>query len=427
MTHSSEPTPEIRPARRIGLLRPSWLQKHLHEATEANARGAGIIMLALGGPDKPPHSLVAETLCEESYREDVHSYQPDEGRAELRTAIARWYARQYGVEGLDADTEVTTLMGSKEGLLLLTLALADPGDAVLVPNPGNPAYRAAAEIAGARVVEYRLSAEGGWLPDFDALEREDLSGVRMMWANYTHMPTGRAATDGVYERLVEFGRRHGILIAHHNPYSFTLSEHPTSIMQVPGARDIAVELNSLSRSHNMAGWRIGMLVGRADIVAWVNRLKANIDSGQFRPMEHAAAVALELGPKWYAELNRMYARRREIAVTMLRTAGCTVDMPQSGIFVWARIPQGYASSEEFCERLLAEAKILVAPGSMFGSAGEGYVRVSLCAPSARMAAAVTRVEVMLGLKPRSALSEHPKVAAAKRRRRRSSHRKPRKK
>lgn len=423
--------PHIAPAHRIGLLRPSWLHTRLKEATEANARGAGIIMLAIGGPDKPPHSLVAETLCEECYREDVHSYQPGEGRAELRRAIADWYERRYGVSGLDPDTEVTTLMGSKEGLLLLTLALTNPGDAVLVPNPGNPAYRAAAEMAGAEVLEYELTAAGGWLPDFDALERTDLSRVRLMWANYTHMPTGTPPTLQLYERLVDFGCRHNIVIGHHNPYSFTLSDRPMSIMQAHGARRIAVELNSLSRSHNMAGWRMGMLVGSSDIVEWVNRLKANIDSGQFRPMERAAAVALELGPKWYSELNRMYARRRDIAVTMLRTAGCSVEMPQSGIFVWARIPDSYPSSVDFCRRLLDEARILVAPGSMFGTGGERYVRVSLCAPSSRLRAAVTRVEVMLGIKPRGAMSQRPEKVSNRRsgslRRRKTSNRKASKK
>lgn len=385
--------PTITPALRVGNISEYYFARKLREVARLNAEGADIISMAIGGPDRPPHQSVIEALCDSARRDDTHSYQPGGGIPELRQAFARFYKRWYGVD-IDPATELNPLIGSKEGILHISLALLNPGDGVLVPNPGYPTYTSASHLAMAEIYPYDLTADGGWLPDFDALERLPLDKIKLMWINYPHMPTGTRATRELFERVVDFGRRHNIVIAHDNPYSFILNDTPLSIMQIPGAKEIAIELNSMSKSHNMAGWRMAMLTSNAEFIQWIVKVKSNVDSGQFRPMMLAAAKALDLDSEWYDSVNATYARRREIVERIMVALGCTFDPAQRGMFLWGRIPDSEPSGEALTERVLRDARVFIAPGFIFGSNGDRYIRLSLCATEANLLRALDRINKM---------------------------------
>ena len=292
---------------------------------------------------------------------------------------------------LDPSKEILPLIGSKEGILHVSLALLNPGDGVLVPNPGYPTYTSVSRLAQAEVFNYDLTEENGWLPDFDQLEKMPLERIKLMWINYPHMPTGTQATPELLQRIVDFGRRHGIVIAHDNPYSFILNENPTSLLQIEGAKDVAIELNSMSKSHNMAGWRMGMLASNPTMIEWILKVKSNIDSGQFRPMMLAAVKGLEADKSWYDTLNATYARRRAVAEEVMTALGCTFDPTQRGLFLWGRIADSESGSEAVADRALYESRVFVTPGFIFGSNGDRYIRISLCATEEKLREALARI------------------------------------
>ena len=384
----------ISPAQRLASVSEYYFSRKLKEVAQLNAQGMDIISLAIGSPDQPPSDATIETLCREARCPDAHGYQPTCGIPQLREAMAQFYARWYGVS-LDPLTEIQPLIGSKEGILHVTLALVNPGERVLVPNPGYPTYTSLSRLLGCEVCYYDLLPEHGWQPDFEALERMDLTGVKLLWCNYPHMPTGAAARRKTYEQLVDFGRRHGIVIVNDNPYSFILGQERLSILQVEDARDVCIEFNSLSKSHNMPGWRVGMIATNAQFIQWILRVKSNIDSGTFRPLQLAAATALENSDEWHTAANvDVYARRRHIAEEIMHALGCTFDPSQVGMFLWGRIPDCYADVEVLTERILHEARVFLTPGFIFGSNGQRYVRISLCASEARMAEALQRIQAI---------------------------------
>ena len=292
---------------------------------------------------------------------------------------------------LDPDKEIQPLIGSKEGILHITLAFVNPGDGVLVPNPGYPTYTSVSRLAEAKIHYYDLTEEGHWLPDFEALERMDLDGVKLMWVNYPHMPTGASATKQVMQQLVDFGRRHGIVIVNDNPYSFILHRERLSLLAAEGAREVAIEMNSLSKSHNMAGWRMGMVAAQPKFIEWILRVKSNIDSGQFRPMMKAAIEALHAPDEWYAEVNAEYARRRTVAEQIMAALGCHIDPKQGGLFLWGRIPDDYRDAEQLADEVLERARVFIVPGFIFGSRGNRYVRLSLCATVDKLQEALNRI------------------------------------
>ena len=383
----------IQPADRLSLVSEYYFSRKLKEVAKLNAEGRDIISLAIGSPDMPPSPETIETLCENARKADAHGYQPTMGTPELREAMAGFYQRWYGVE-LDPATEIQPLIGSKEGILHVTLALCNPGDKVLVPNPGYPTYTSLSKILGQEIVNYDLLEENGWQPDFEQLERMDLSGVKLMWTNYPNMPTGGRATRALYERLVDFARRHDIVIVNDNPYSFILNrEEHLSILQVPGAKECCIEFNSMSKSHNMPGWRVGLLATNSTFVQWILKIKSNIDSGTFRPMQLAAAKAYENSDAWHMQANvETYAGRRKTAEEIMTQLGCTFDPTQQGMFLWGRIPDSYEDVEVLTERVLHEARVFIAPGFIFGSNGKRYIRISLCAKDEKMKEALERIK-----------------------------------
>lgn len=381
---------EITPARRVATISEYYFSRKLREVAALNAKGLDIVSLGIGGPDRMPDAQVIAALCESARKPDSHSYQPFGGIPELRRAYADWYARHYGVQ-VDPDTELQPLIGSKEAVLHISLTFLNPGDGVLVPNPGYPTYTSASRLAEAEIFPYELKEENGWLPDFEALERLPLERIKLMWVNYPHMPTGATASVGLFERIVDFGKRHGIVIAHDNPYSFILNDHPLSILQVEGAKEIAIELNSLSKSHNMAGWRMGVAVSNPQFVRWLVKVKSNVDSGQFKPAMEAAVKALALPDEWYDGLNREYRRRREVAERIMTALGCTFREEQRGLFLWGRIPDDMPDAETLTERVLHENRVFITPGFIFGTAGNRYIRISLCATADRLQEALDRI------------------------------------
>ena len=381
----------IEPAQRVSMVKEYYFSKKLKEVARLNAEGRDIISLGIGGPDRPPHARVVDTLCEYAHRSDTHGYQPYVGPVELRQAYADWYRRWYGVE-LNPANEIQPLIGSKEGILHITLAFVNPGDGVLVPNPGYPTYTSVSRLAGAEIFTYNLKEENAWYPDFDELESLPLDRIKLMWVNYPTMPTGAPATHELYEKIVDFGRRHNILIVNDNPYSFILNDNPISMLSVEGAKDVVIELNSLSKSHNMAGWRMAMLASNAQFVEWVLKVKSNIDSGQFRPAMLAAVEALKCDSDWFDELNAVYARRRRVAERIMDALGCTFDPRQRGLFLWGKIPDAAESSEKFADNILYNARVFITPGFIFGSNGERFIRISLCATEEKMEEALTRIK-----------------------------------
>ena len=384
-------TYHIEPAQRLASVSEYYFSRKLKEVAAMNAAGKGVISLGIGSPDMPPSEETVETLCTEAHNPNGHGYQPYVGIPELREAFARFYKRWYDVE-LDAKTEIQPLIGSKEGILHVTLAFVNPGEQVLVPNPGYPTYTSLSSLLGAEVVNYDLKEENGWMPDFDALERMDLSRVKLMWTNYPNMPTGANATKELYERLVDFARRKGIVIVNDNPYSFILNDNPMSILSVEGAKECCIEFNSMSKSHNMPGWRIGMIAANPTFISWILKVKSNIDSGMYRALQLAAVKALDADATWYEGNNANYASRRKTAEEIMDTLGCTYDKSQVGMFLWGRIPDHLADVEELTERVLHEARVFIVPGFIFGSNGSRYIRISLCAKDEQLEEALNRIK-----------------------------------
>lgn len=382
----------IKPASRLDVVQEYYFSRKLKEVARLNAEGQDIISLAIGSPDQPPSPQTIDKLCEVAHDPSAHGYQPTMGTMELRKAMADFYHRWYGVE-VDAASEVQPLIGSKEGILHITLAFVNPGDEVLVPNPGYPTYTSLSKILGAKVVNYNLDEDNGWQPDFEELEHRDLSRVKLMWTNYPNMPTGGDARMETYRKLVEFARRHDIVVVNDNPYSFILNEHPLSLLQVEGAKDCCIELNSMSKGYNMPGWRVGMCVSNPQFISWILKIKSNIDSGTFRGLQLAAAEALTTNTEeWHREYNiNVYRRRREIAERIMQALGCTYDDSQVGMFLWGKIADKYANAEQLTERVLHEARVFITPGFIFGSNGERYVRISLCAQDDKMQEALRRI------------------------------------
>ncbi|UOQ97782.1 aminotransferase class I/II-fold pyridoxal phosphate-dependent enzyme [Hymenobacter sp. 5317J-9] len=392
MTTTSETRLQVPVASRLAHTGEYYFSRKLRELAARNAAGANIINLGIGSPDLPPHPSVTAALAGSAAQPNAHGYQGYQGTPALRAAMADFYQRHYGVT-LDPASEILPLLGSKEGLMHVAMTFLEAGDAVLIPNPGYPTYRAVAEISGAEVREYDLTAAAGWLPDLDALAQTDLSRVKLMLVNYPHMPTGTSADVAFLTRLVAFAKQHEILLVHDNPYGFILNETPpVSLLSVPGAHEVALELNSLSKSHNMAGWRVGMLCGRADLIADVLRFKSNMDSGMFLPVQQAAVAALALGDDWFQELNATYRARRELVVELLRAVGCEPAPGQVGLFIWAPVPAEYADGYALSDAVLAQARVFITPGGIFGSNGLGYVRASLCQPEGVLREALERVK-----------------------------------
>lgn len=390
MTESKQ-TSNIKPADRLSAVSEYYFSRKLKEVARLNAEGKDIISLAIGSPDMPPSKATINKLCEVARQDDAHGYQPTMGTPELRHAMADFYKRWYGVE-LDPLTEIQPLIGSKEGILHVTLAFVNLGEKVLVPNPGYPTYTSLSKILGAEVVNYNLREDDGWQPDFDELECMDLSNVRLMWTNYPNMPTGAPARMATYERLVDFARRHSIVIVNDNPYSFILNKKPISLLQVPGAKDCCIEFNSMSKSHNMPGWRVGMCASNPTFISWILKIKSNIDSGTFRGIQLAAAEAYNNSAEWHRQANiTTYRNRRDTAERIMDVLGCTYDKSQVGMFLWGKIPDKYANAEELTERVLHEARVFITPGFIFGSNGERYIRISLCAKDEKIKEALKRI------------------------------------
>lgn len=382
---------KIEPADRLANVSEYYFSKKLKEVAQMNAEGKDIISLGIGSPDMPPSEHAIKTLCEAANNPDGHGYMPYVGIPELRNSFAKWYKRWYQVE-LNPNTEIQPLIGSKEGILHVTLAFVNPGEQVLVPDPGYPTYTSLSRILGAEVVNYNLKEENGWMPDFNELEKMDLSRVKLMWTNYPHMPTGANATLETYRKLVDFARRKNIVIVNDNPYSFILNDSPISILSIPGAKECCIEFNSMSKSHNMPGWRIGMLASNPAFVQWIVKVKSNIDSGMFRAMQLAASVALEAGEEWYEGNNRNYRNRRKLAGEIMHTLGCSYDEKQVGMFLWGKIPDKYTDVEELTEWVLHEAGVFITPGFIFGSNGKRYIRISLCCKDEKLAEALKRIK-----------------------------------
>lgn len=383
----------IQPAKRVHEVQEYYFSRKLKEVAKMNAEGKDVISLAIGSPDMPPSKQTVDKLCEVAAQATEHGYQPTIGTTELRSAMAGFYKRWYDVD-VDATTEVQPLIGSKEGILHVTLAFVNPGEQVLVPNPGYPTYTALSRLLGAEVVTYDLKEENGWQPDFEALEQMDLSRVRLMWTNYPNMPTGGNACRETYQRLVDFARRHDIVVVNDNPYSFILNEgEKLSLLQVPGAKDCCIEFNSLSKSYNMPGWRVGMCITNPTFISWILKVKSNIDSGTFRGIQLAAAEAMNTNTdEWHQQYNvEVYRHRRGIAEEIMTLLGCTFDKAQVGMFLWGKIPEKYADVEQLTEHVLHEARVFIAPGFIFGSNGRRYVRISLCAKDALMMKARDRI------------------------------------
>ena len=387
----------IQPAERLSLVQEYYFSRKLKEVAQMNAEGKDIISLAIGSPDMPPSEQTINKLCEVARQPNAHGYQPTQGTPELREAMSGFYKRWYNVD-LDAKTEVLPLIGSKEGILHVTLAFVNPGDSVLVPNPGYPTYTSLSKILGANIVNYDLREDNGWQPDFDQLEeiikfKDQRSKFKVLWTNYPNMPTGGRAQRDTYERLVRFAQDHDLVVVNDNPYSFILSDEHLSILQVPGAKDCCIEFNSMSKSHNMPGWRVGLCASNAQFIQWILKVQSNIESGTFRGIQLAAAEAYQNDEAWHREYNiETYARRRKYAEQIMDVLGCRYDKNQVGMFLWGRIPDSIQNVEDLTERVLHEARVFITPGFIFGSNGERYIRISLCAKEEKIKAALDRIK-----------------------------------
>lgn len=398
----------IEVAHRLNGIGEYYFSTKLAEIAELNKQGEQVINLGIGSPDLPPHPEVIKTLQEEAAKSNVHAYQNYKGAEILRKAFAEWYQKWYGVK-LNPATEILPLIGSKEGIMHICMTYINPGDIVLIPNPGYPTYRSASLIAGAKIIEYNLTEENNWLPDFNEIEKQleyaksELGALvaspemgsrkgALMFVNYPHMPTGQSPTKKLFEQLIAFAKKHNILICHDNPYSFILNEKPMSLLSVDDAKDVVIELNSLSKSHNMAGWRVGALCGAKERMEDVLRFKSNMDSGMFLPLQLAAAKALTLSKDWYDEVNAVYKKRREKAYQLLDLLQCYYSKNQAGMFLWARIPEKYKDAFELSDEILYKAKVFITPGGIFGSEGENFLRVSLCSTEEKFEISIERIK-----------------------------------
>ena len=368
---------KVNQASRLNAVKEYYFSKKLKEIAALKKEGRDIINLGIGNPDLPPSERVRTTLHVESWDETQHGYQSYRGAPALRNAISDWYKKYYQVE-LDAENEVLPLIGSKEGIMHISMSFLEKGDEVLVPNPGYPAYRTASMLAGATIVDYELDEKNNWLPDLKALETKDLSRVKVMWVNYPNMPTGAAGSVEFFQKLVAFAKRNNILIVNDNPYSFILRKKPMSLLSIEGAKEVAMELNSLSKSHNMAGWRVGMLLGKQEWISTVMKFKSNMDSGMFLPLQLGAVEALNNPPSWYENLNAIYEKRQKEAFKIMDALNCIYQKDQGGMFVWAKIPSSYKDAFELSDQVLEGAEVFVTPGGIFGSQGNQYLRISLC-------------------------------------------------
>lgn len=366
-----------------------FFSRKLREVQKLREEGLDVINLAIGSPDLPPHPDVIDALKESAKLPHVHGYQSYQGIPELRKAFADFYGRHYGV-GLDAQLEILPLMGSKEGITHVSMAFLDAGDQVLIPDPGYPTYSSVSKLIGVKTIPYRLNPFDNWAPDFEEIASHDLTKVKLMWVNYPHMPTGAKANLQVFQKIIDFGLKHGILIVHDNPYSFILEDQPKSIFQIPGSKSIALELNSLSKTANMAGWRIGMVAGRQEWVEAITKVKSQMDSGMFFGLQQGAIAALNMDANWYASLNQHYESRRQYAWELADALGLEYFRETAGMFVWAKIPF-QKTAEEMVDELLFQHGIFVTPGSVFGQRGQGHIRISLCAPEAHFEKAIHRV------------------------------------
>ena len=378
-------------AKRLNGIGEYYFSQKLREIDEMNKAGKHVINLGIGSPDMPPHPDVIKILQEEAAKPNTHGYQNYKGSPVLRKAISQWYKKWYDVE-LNADTEILPLIGSKEGIMHICMTYINDGDTVLIPNPGYPTYRSAAMLSGANVAAYTLKEENNWFPDFDELEKTDLRNVKLMFVNYPQMPTGQLPTKEFFIELIAFAKRHNILLCHDNPYSFILNKSPMSLLSIEGAKDVVIELNSLSKSHNMAGWRVGMLCGAKERIDEVLRFKSNMDSGMFLPVQLAAAKALELRQEWYDEINIVYAGRRKKVFELLEILNCAFEKKQAGLFIWASVPSDHKDGYALSDKVLQESNVFITPGGIFGNAGDKYVRVSLCTTEEKIEEAIQRIK-----------------------------------
>jgi len=377
-------------AKRLEGISEYYFSQKLREIESLNKEGKGIINLGIGSPDLPPHPDVIRALQDQAENPAVHGYQNYKGIPALRQAFANWYHQWYNVT-LDPDTEILPLLGSKEGIMHICMTYLNEGDEALIPDPGYPTYGSAVKLAGGTPVNYILQEERNWYPDLGALAKRDLSKVKLMFVNYPHMPTGQPVETGLFENLVQFAKEHQILLVHDNPYSFILNDNPVSLLSVPGAKEVTLELNSLSKSHNMAGWRIGMLCGSKERIEEVLRFKSNMDSGMFMPLQMAAVKALSLGADWYNHINSIYSERREKVYRILDILGCRYQLNQVGLFVWAKIPDHYQDAYALSDEILYGSNVFLTPGGIFGSQGNRYIRISLCGDLSRFEQAITRI------------------------------------
>ncbi len=378
-------------AERVATISEYYLQRKLQEVATMRSQGIDVVSLGIGGPDMPPSLDVINTLRDQTLLPNAHGYELTAGIPELRSEWANYYQHHYGVT-LNPETEIQPLTGSKEGVIQLSLSLLNDGDGVLIPNPGYPTYTSASRLVGATIFPYSLTEDNGWLPDFEQLEQMPLNKIKVMWVNYPHMPTGTRASMKLFDKLVAFAHRHSLLIVHDNPYSFILNNHPLSLLAADGAKEVAVEMNSLSKSHNMPGWRMGVAVGNTEVIGWLRKVRSNMDSGQFRPAMLAAVQALKAPQQWYDALNAAYASRRIIAEQIMTALGCSFDPQQRGLFLWGHVPESVTNAEEFCNDILAQAHVFITPGFIFGSEGRNYIRISLCANEKQLTEALNRIK-----------------------------------
>ncbi len=381
----------IKPALRTSLVNEYYFSQKLKQIEQMNNNGEKVINLGIGNPDQQPPETAILELKKQVSKPNTNGYQSYKGINELRTGYANWYSKFYDVS-LNPDTEILPLIGSKEGIMHISMAYLNPGDKVLVPNPGYPTYSSVSKIVGAEIVEYNLKEENNWLPDFEELEKLAQDNVKLMWVNYPNMPTGQAATIELYKQLIEFGKKHNILICNDNPYSFILNDNPISILAIDGAEDVCLELNSLSKSHNMAGFRVGMVAGNQEFIKNILKIKSNMDSGMYKPVQLAAAKALDSSIEWYASINKAYKRRRDLVWELFDLLGAKYDRSQVGMFVWAKIPEKYSNAIEFSDYYLHKAKVFLTPGSIFGSNGNQYGRISLCSTEETIQSAIKRIK-----------------------------------
>ena len=380
----------IATAKRLETVEEYYFSHKLREVRSLQLQGKPIINMGIGSPDLLPSSLVIAAIQNAVMQESAHQYQSYQGLPELRQGIADFYKNNYNVD-LDYNSEILPLMGSKEGIMHISMAFLNDGDAVLIPNPGYPTYSSVTNLVGATSIYYDLIENNNWEPDFDKLEQLNLTKVKLMWVSYPHMPTGAAGSIQLFEKLVAFAKKHSILIVNDNPYSFVLNNNPISILQANGAIDVALELNSLSKTYNMAGWRVGMVSGKKEFIDAILKVKSNMDSGMFFGIQKGAIEALKLGTDWFEDQNKIYNRRRKLTFELAKKLDCTFDENAVGLFVWAKLPSEITSSEQFIENILYEKNIFIAPGTIFGSNGEGYIRFSLCVPVEKVQQAIERI------------------------------------